>query len=116
MRGYLAALGAALVLGTILIGWTLAVEAFGLAVWAPWAMDKRTEVVRNTNQYVETQQSKIYGLVRQYDELGAYEQTEEVERQRGNLVEQMCEAAGKIEPAYVPEQAQPLMREEGCWR
>ncbi len=101
---------------TLLLAWVLAVEAFGLSVWAPWATNRQTEVTRNTNQYVTTQQEKIYGLVRQYDKLENYEQTAEIDQQQSNLVEQMCDAALKLDDQYVPEQAQPLMTQEGCWQ
>ena len=102
-------------IATLVVIWVVAVEAAGLSIWAPWAADKRTEVIRNTNQYVETQQAKINGLVRQHDQLENYDQTSEIDRQQSNLVYQMCEAAGKIEDQYVPEPAMPLMRQEGCW-
>lgn len=100
---------------TLSLVWVLGVEAFGLAVWAPWRANMVTEITRNTNQYVTTQQVAISGLVRQYDELENYPQTEEIDRQQRNLVLQMCDKAMLIDDEYVPEQAQPLMRQEGCW-
>lgn len=113
-KDLLAWLGA-FVLVTVILLYVVGVQALGWTLWAPWEANRRTEVVRNTNQYVTTQEEKILGLVNQYDQLETYEQTPEIDRQQHNLVLQMCDAAAKIDKAYVPAQAQPLMREEGCW-
>lgn len=105
---------AAIAVMTILLAWVMAVEVFGLAVYAPWRANKQTEITRGTNQYVDTQQTELLGLVRSYDSLEQYEQTEEIDRQQRNLVLQMCEAAGRIQPQFVPESAQDVMTKEGC--
>lgn len=91
-----------------------AFAAFQLGVWAPWAIDKQTEVTRKTNSYITTKQQAINGYVRQYDQLGNYDQTPEVQRQRANIVYLICDDAQKIKEEFVPRPAIVLMEEEGC--
>lgn len=93
----------------VLAATATALEAAGLEWYAPWRANKRTEVVRNTNQFVDTQVDKISGLVVQVnrDDISP--------AQRSVLIQEMCRAANEIDAVYVPEAAKPLMREEHCW-
>jgi hypothetical protein len=103
------------VVATLALAWVLSVEVFHLAVFAPWAENQKTEIIRNTNSYVATQQAAISGMVHQWDEMEGYEQTEEIDRQQSNLAQAMCDAAAKIDRDQVPERAIPIMEEEGCY-
>lgn len=104
-----------IVFATLFAAWILGIAVFNLTWLAPWMANRNTEIQRNTNQYVDTQQYHIYSLIGEYDKLNNYEQTEEIDRQQVNLVREMCEAANKIDRQYVPEGAIPLMSKEGCY-
>lgn len=112
MRTTAAVIGLIVLAVAVLYG----VAAADLGLWAPWAANKRTEIVRNTNQYVETQRRQILGDLEEYDRLETFSQTPEIDRAQHHIVLSMCEAADQIDRQYVPEQALSLMTAEGCYR
>lgn len=93
----------------LIVGAGVGMEAAGLTWYAPWKANKQTEVIRNTNQYVTTQQEMIADGMRRYNDPNA------TDAQRGSAVDDMCRAANRIDPQYVPELAKQPMRQRGCW-
>ncbi len=117
---------AIVVMALVLTGLGVGLEAAGLQWYAPWREDRRTEVTRNTNQYVTTQQQAILGLLQAYQQAevnlafwqGTPTMQTTIEATRGQQLQKvrgMCDAAARIDDPYVPSEAKPLMRQVGCW-
>lgn len=121
------------VLGVIaflfVIGLMYGIAAAQLNWWAPWAANKRTEITRNTNQYVTTQQEIIadaYGNFEDADRMITILRSTPVADQNTVLIDQylstlqyeterMCTAANQIDSQYVPDYAVAPMQRLGCW-
>lgn len=88
----------------------VALDAAGLTWYAPWRANKVTEITRNTNQYVTTQQELIADGERRYADPDA------TEAQKKSAVQDMCRAANRIDRQYVPVTALVPMQNEGCYR
>jgi hypothetical protein len=111
------------------IGLMYGIAAAQLSWWAPWAADKKTEITRNTNQYVTTQQEIIkdaYGTFEEADRMITILRSTPVADQNDVLIDQylstleyetrrMCDAANKIDSQYVPDYAFGPMNRLGCW-
>lgn len=93
----------------VLIGAAVGLEAAGLQWYAPWRADKQTEITRNTNQYVTTQQETILDALRRYNDPNA------TSAQKGGAVDDMCRAANRIDDEFVPVAAREPMNQRGCW-
>lgn len=103
-------LAAAVIAIVVLVGTAVAIEAAGLQWYAPWKADKKTEIVRNTNQYVTTQQEAMADAWRRYNDPDA------TEGQKGAALDDLCRAANRIEDQYVNlDAAKAVMRARGCW-
>jgi hypothetical protein len=113
------------------IGLVYGIAAANLTWWQPWARNKQTEITRNTNQYVTTQQSIIadaYGNFQDADRSITILRGTPVSDPSFNqtLINQelstlqyeagrMCAAANQIDSQYVPDYARGPMQQAGCW-
>lgn len=117
------AIGALFVL---LVGGGYALTAAQYEWWLPWVANKKTEITRNTNQYVTTQQVAINGYLAEYNEaegLIAFYKNDPTrndlvqalkDQQEQNVID-MCQKATLIDSEYVPVPSKALMMEAGCW-
>lgn len=115
-----------LLLLALLIGVSVGAEVAGYKWYLPWKKDQQYALIRQSNQYVATQQSKINGLVSEYNALANTITFYQATPTNGELVQgflsqqrakvnQMCAAAALIQDDQVPNVAKPIMRTEGCW-
>ena len=94
----------------LVIGAGIGMQAAGLAWYAPWRENKRTEVIRNTNQYVTTQQAQMRDAWQRYLDPDA------TEGQKRAAMQDWCAAASRVDDEFVmPPDAKPVARQEGCW-
>lgn len=94
----------------LVIGAGVGLDAAGLTWYAPWRADKKTEVIRNTNQYVTTQQAAMRDAWQRYLDPDA------TEGQKRAAMQDWCAAANRVNDEYVvPADAKPAARQERCW-
>lgn len=104
-------LAVAVVATVLFVGTAVGLEAAGLQWYAPWRANRQTEIVRNTNQYVTTQQEAIADGWRRYNDPAA------TDGQKNAAIDDMCRAANRIDAQYVkPDAAKAVMRQRGCWQ
>ena len=94
--------------------------------WLPWRENKRTEITRNTNQFVDSQVAQINSLVAEYEQtaedIAFYKGdpkndalVEQMHRQQDRKAKDMCALASKIDAQYVPQRAVEIMAPYGCY-
>lgn len=106
----MARLYAWVVVGIILLTLVgVGLNAAGLMWYEPWRRNRETEITRNTNQYVTTQQDALMNSYQRYIDPVA------TDAQKKAAVIDMCSSANKIDAQYVLEPAKPIMRQAGCW-
>ena len=94
----------------LVIGASVGLEAAGLTWYAPWRANKQTEVLRNTEQYVTTQQAAMR------DAWQRYLNPDATEGQRKAAIQDWCAAANRVDDQYVvPTDAKVEGRKAQCY-
>lgn len=94
----------------VIVASAVGMEYAGYTWYQPWVANKKTEILRNTNQYVTTQQRAMQDAWQRYNDPDA------TEGQKQAALQDWCVAAGMVDDEYVvPSDAKIVARQDGCW-
>jgi hypothetical protein len=95
-------------LSFIIMIWGFGIEMFGLSLQKPLE-NKKTEVIRQTNQYVTTQQQMLMQYAKEYRAAEADGST----AQMSMIANQMQSVAVTLDPADIPSSVAAILAQEG---